>query len=45
VVARMRERQLTANATLAAALEHARDEDLHVRLRALASAATELAGS
>jgi CHAD domain-containing protein len=45
VVERMRERQLTANATLAAALGRARDEDLHVRLRALASAATELASS
>jgi CHAD domain-containing protein len=39
LVARLRERQLAANATLAAALEHARDEDLHVRLRALSTAA------
>jgi CHAD domain-containing protein len=45
VVARMRERQLAANAVLAAALEHARDEDLHVRLRALSTAALELAAS
>jgi len=45
VVARMRERQVAANAVLAAALEHARDEDLHVRLRALSTAALELAGS
>jgi CHAD domain-containing protein len=43
VVERMRERQLTANATLAAALGRARDEDLHVRLRALATAAMERA--
>jgi CHAD domain-containing protein len=45
VVARMRERQVAANAVLAAALEHARDEDLHVRLRALSTAALELASS
>jgi CHAD domain-containing protein len=45
VVARMRERQLAANGVLAAALEHARDEDLHVRLRALSTAALELAAS
>jgi CHAD domain-containing protein len=45
VVARMRERQHLANATLAAALEHARDEDLHVRLRALATGALEQATS
>jgi CHAD domain-containing protein len=45
VVARMRERQLGANAILAAALEHAHDEDLHVRLRALSTAALELAAS
>jgi CHAD domain-containing protein len=41
VARRMRERQSAANATLAAALERARDEDLHVRLRALATAATD----
>jgi CHAD domain-containing protein len=45
VMARMRERQRAANATLAAALERAHDEDLHVRLRALSTAATELATS
>jgi CHAD domain-containing protein len=45
VVARMRERQIAANTVLAAALEHARDEDLHVRLRALSTAALELAAS
>ncbi len=45
VIARMRERQLAANVVLAAALEHARDEDLHVRLRALSTAALELAAS
>ena len=45
VVARMRERQLAANAVLAEALAHAADEDLHVRLRALSTAALELAAS
>jgi CHAD domain-containing protein len=45
VVARMRERQIAANTVLATALEHARDEDLHVRLRALSTAALELAAS
>ena len=45
VVAQMRERQEAANAVLAAALEHARDEDLHVRLRGLSTAALELAAS
>jgi CHAD domain-containing protein len=41
VAARMRERQLMANAALATALERVRDEDLHVRLRALTTAAAE----
>jgi CHAD domain-containing protein len=39
---RLRERQLAANDTLAAALEHAREHDLHARLHALADAAEEL---
>jgi CHAD domain-containing protein len=39
VADRVRERQALANESLAAALERARDDDLHARLRALSTAA------
>jgi hypothetical protein len=42
LVARLRQRQVRGNATLAAALEHARESDLQARLHSLADGAEEL---
>jgi CHAD domain-containing protein len=42
LVARLRERQARGNDTLAAALEHVRESDLHARLQSLADGAEEL---
>jgi hypothetical protein len=42
LVARLRDRQARGNDTLAAALDHVREGDLHARLHSLADGAEEL---